>query len=116
MRLILAAALAAMAATPALAKADLTEAATTLSTIEKDQAKRKTYCEMQDLLVKAEAAAAKKDEAQAKALAAQAEAKSKELGDGFIAIMATEEIDPKTDDAKAFFQALEALEKSCAKA
>lgn len=96
--------------------ADLGKAAATLTAIGKDDAQRKTYCEMQDLLVKAEEAGAKKDEAAAKALSAQAEAKSDALGADFKATIGIEEIDAASSDGKAFFQALEALEKGCAKA
>ena len=107
---------AALALPAAAASADLGKAAATLSAIEKDDAKRKTYCEMQDLLVKSEEAAGKKDDAKAKTLSDEAEAKSNVLGPDFKAMIAIEEIDAASSDAKAFFQALESLEKSCPKA
>lgn len=116
MKRVLAAALIAALAAPAYAAADLSKATATLSAIEKDETKRKTYCQMQDLLVKAEDAAAKKDDAKAKAFSADAEAKSGALGEDFKATIGIEEIDPASAEAKAFFQALEALEKSCAQA
>lgn len=105
-------------AVPAVAApaADLGQAAATLSAIGKDDARRKTYCEMQTLLVKAEEASAKKDEAAAKTLSVEAEAKSDALGPDFKATIGIEEIDAASADGKAFFQALEELEKSCAKA
>jgi hypothetical protein len=105
-------------AVPAVAApaADLGQATATLAAIGKDDARRKTYCEMQDLLVKAEEASVKKDDAASKALSAQAEAKSDALGADFKASVAIEEIDAASTDGKAYFQALEALEKSCPKA
>jgi hypothetical protein len=101
------------AAAPA---ADLGQASSTITAVGKDDAKRRTYCEMQDLLVKAEEARARKDESAAQALSAQAEAKSDALGSDFKTAIAIEEIDAATTEGKAFFHALEALEKSCAKA
>jgi hypothetical protein len=118
MRVIIAAALFAAIATPGLAQtATLADAVTILSAIQKDETKRKTYCDMQDLLAKAEDAQNKKDEPQAKTLAEQAEAKSKALGDDFQKLTAIEaDIDPASEEGKKYFDAWEALEKSCAKA
>lgn len=118
MRMIIAAALFAAIATPCLAQtANLADAVTTLSAIQKDETKRKTYCEMQELLAKAEEAQNKKDEARAKTLSEQAEAKSKALGDDFQKLTAIDaDIDPASEDGKKYFDAWEALEKSCAKA
>lgn len=116
MKRVVAAALIAALAAPAYAAADLSKATATLSAIEKDEAKRKTYCQMQDLLVKAEDAASKKDDATAKTLSDEAAAKSGALGEDFKASIGIEEIDAASTEGKAFFQALEALEKSCAKA
>src|SRR5688572_26064959 len=105
MRVIIAAALFAAIATPSLAQtANLTEAVTTLSAIQKDEAKRKAYCDMQDLLAKAEDAQNKKDDAQAKTLAEQAEAKSKALGDDFQKMTAIDaDIDPTSEEGKKYF-------------
>jgi hypothetical protein len=119
MKPILAAALLSLLAIPSFAQTapSLGDAVTTLSAIQKDETKRKTYCEMQDLLVQAEEASQKSDEAQAKLLTEQAEAKSKVLGDDFQKLIMIEaDIDPTTEDGKRYFDAWEALEKSCAKA
>lgn len=117
MRVIIAAALFAAIATPCLAQtANLTDAVTTLSAIQKDETKRKAYCDMQDLLAKAEEAQNKKDDAQATTLAEQAEAKSRALGDDFQKMTAIDaDIDPTSEEGKKYFEAWEALEKSCAK-
>lgn len=117
MRALIAAALTAVLAGPAVAQeVKIAEAATIVSGIEKNEAKRKTYCELQDLLAKAEEAAGKKDEAQAKSLANEAETKSQALGDEFQKLTALEaDIDPKSDDGVKYLAAWESLEKSCAK-
>jgi hypothetical protein len=117
MRVIIAAALSAAIATPCLAQtANLADAVTILSAIQKDETRRKTYCDMQELLAKAEDAQNKKDDVQAKTLAEQAEAKTKALGDDFQALTAIEaDIDPTSEEGKKYFDAWEALEKSCAK-
>jgi len=117
MRVIIAAALFAAIATPSLAQtANLADAVTTLSAIQKDETKRKAYCDMQDLLAKAEDAQNKKEDAQAQTLAKQAEAKAKALGDDFQKMTAIDaDIDPASEDGKKYFEAWEALEKSCAK-
>lgn len=118
MRMIIAAALFAAIATPGLAQtANLADAVTILAAIRKDETKRKTYCDMQELLAKSEEATGKKDEAQAKKLLDEAEAKSKALGDDFQKLTAINaDIDPASEDGKKYFDAWEALEKSCAKA
>jgi hypothetical protein len=117
MRVIIAAALLAAIATPSSAQtASLADAVTTLSAIQKDETKRKTYCDMQDLLTKAEEASNKKDDDQAKALAEQADVRSKALGDEFRTLTAIDtDIDPTSEEGKKYFDAWEALEKSCAK-
>jgi predicted Zn-dependent protease len=117
MKVIIAAALCAAIATPCWAQSpNLTDAVTVLSAIQKDETKRKTYCDMQDLLAKAEEAQNKKDEAQAKSLAEQAEVKTKSLGDDFQKLTAIDaDIDPSSEEGKKYFEAWEALEKSCAK-
>jgi hypothetical protein len=117
MRALIAAALTAVLAVPAYAQnAKTTEAATILSSIQKNEVQRKTYCELQDLLAKAEEAASKKDEAQAKSLSNDAETKSKALGEEFQKLTALEaDIDPKSEDGAKYLAAWEALEKSCAK-
>jgi hypothetical protein len=100
---------------PAFAQnAKVQDAAAALGQIQKDKAKMKTYCEMQDLYNKSSEASEKKDEKNAEALGKQADDKAKALGDDFSKVMALEEdINPDTAEGKAFFDALEALEKSC---
>jgi hypothetical protein len=117
MRALIAAALTAVLAGPAVAQeAKITEAATIISSIEKNEAKRKTYCELQDLLTRAEEAASKNDETQAKTLSNEAEAKSQTLGEEFQKLTALEaDIDPKSDEGVKYLAAWESLEKSCAK-
>jgi hypothetical protein len=102
-------------ATPAFAQnAKVQDAAIALGEIQKDQAKLKSYCEMQDLYNKSAEASEKKDEKAAETLGKQADDKAKALGDGFQKVMALEEdINPDSAEGKAFFDALEALEKSC---
>jgi Skp family chaperone for outer membrane proteins len=114
-RIIIAAAVAAAFATPSLAQnAKVQEAATALVEIQKDQGKLKTYCEMQDLYNKSAEASEKKDEKLADNLGKQADDKAKALGDSFQKVMALEEdINPDSTEGKAFFDALEGLEKSC---
>jgi hypothetical protein len=102
-------------ATAAFAQnAKVQDAAMALGEIQKDQTKLKSYCEMQDLYNKSAEASEKKDEKTAEALGKQADEKAKALGDGFQKVMALEEdINPDSAEGKAFFDALEALEKSC---
>ncbi len=115
MRALIAAFLTAAIVQPALAQdAGLAEAATAIAAIQQDDIKRKAYCELQDLLVKAEEATAKQDEAQAKSLTAEAGAKSAVLGDEFEKVAALDvDIDPASEDGRKYFEAWEALEKSC---
>jgi hypothetical protein len=117
MRVIIAAALFAAFGTPAFAQTtSLPEAVATLADIQKDETKRKAYCDMQDLLVKSEDASNKNDDTQAKALAEQADAKSKSLGDAFQKLTSIDaDIDPSSEEGKKYFDSWEALEKSCAK-
>lgn len=115
-RTIIALVVAAAFATPALAQqnAKVQDAAAALGQIQKDKAKVKIYCEMQDLYNKSSEASEKKDEKNAEALGKQADDKAKALGDDFQKVMALEEdINPDTAEGKAFFDALEALEKGC---
>lgn len=114
-RTILALALAAVFAAPAAAQnAKVQEAAVALGDIKKDQAKVKTYCEMQDLYNKSAEASEKKDEKLAESLGKQADEKAKALGDSFQKVMALDEdINPDSPEGKAFFDALEGLEKTC---
>ena len=114
-RTIIALVLTAAFAAPALAQnAKVQEAAAALGEIQKDKAKMKTYCEMQDLYNKSSEASEKKDEKTAESLGKQADEKAKTLGPDFDKVMALEEdINPDTAEGKAFFDALEALEKSC---
>lgn len=115
MRTLIAAAILAAFATPALAQdAKITDATTVLAAIQKDESRRKAYCEMQDLLVKADEAAEKKDEAQAKALNAQAAEKSNALGEDFEKVTSLDvDIDPASEDGAKYLDAWETLEKSC---
>jgi len=101
--------------TPAFAQnAKVQDAAAALGEIQKDKAKLKTYCEMQDLYNKSAEASEKKDEAGAEKLGKEADEKAKALGDGFQKVMALEEdINPDSAEGKSFFDALESLEKSC---
>jgi hypothetical protein len=117
MKAIIAAVLFAAIATPGSAQtASLADAVTALSAIQTDETRRKAYCDMQDLLAQAEAAQIKNDDAQAQALAEQADAKSKALGGDFATLTAIDaDIDPTSDEGKKYFEAWEALEKSCAK-
>ena len=117
MKALIAAALATVFASPVLAQdAKITEAVTVLSGIQKDDAKRKAYCEMQDLLAKAEEASTKQDDEKAKTLSQQAETKSKELGDEFQKLTEIDaDIDPNSEDGQKYLDAWETLEKSCGK-
>ncbi|WP_125461714.1 MULTISPECIES: hypothetical protein [Rhodomicrobium] len=117
MRALITTAILAAFATPAIADdANLAAATTVLAQIQKDDAKLKAYCEMQALLIKADAAIEKKDQAQAKALNSEAAAKSDALGDDFDKVTSLDvDIDPSSDDGKKYFEAWEALEKSCVK-
>ncbi|MEJ2116552.1 MAG: hypothetical protein P8Y36_01085 [Alphaproteobacteria bacterium] len=105
--------------TAAVAKADpakVAKAADVLIAIEKDAAKLKTYCEMQELFNKADEAEDKKKEKDAEKFVADAEAKGKTLGDDFKTVMNLEdEIDPETAEGKKFFGVIESLEKKCEK-
>ena len=114
-RTLIALAVAAAFATPSFAQnAKVQEAAAALGQIQKDKGKVKTYCEMQDLYNKSSEASEKKDDKTAEDLGKQADDKAKALGDDFQKVMALEEdINPDTAEGKAFFDALEALEKSC---
>ena len=114
-RTLMTLAIAAAFTAPAFAQnAKVQEAAAALGEIQKDKAKMKTYCEMQDLYNKSSEASEKKDEKNAEALGKQADDKAKALGADFEKVMALEEdINPDTAEGKAFFDALEALEKSC---
>lgn len=114
-RTLITLAIAAAFTAPAFAQnAKVQEAAAALGQIQKDQAKMKTYCEMQDLYNKSSEASEKKDEKNAETLGKQADDKAKALGADFEKVMALEEdINPDTAEGKAFFDALEALEKSC---
>src|SRR5262249_30622865 len=119
MRALIAAALAAVLTAPATARAQeatITEAATILAGIQKNDAKRKTYCELQDLLTKAEKAAGEKHEAEAKTFSNEAETKSQALGEEFQKLTSLEaDIDPKSEEGAKYLAAWESLEKSCAK-
>jgi hypothetical protein len=106
-------------AAPAAKPADpakVAKAADVLSAIQKDEAKLKIYCEMQDLFNKADEAEEKKKEDDAKKLVASAEAKAKTLGSDFeVIINMDEDIDPESAEGKKFFAALEGVEKKCEK-
>lgn len=117
MRVIIAAALSVSLAATALAQTtSLTEAVATLADIQKDEPKRKAYCDMQDLLAKSEDASNKNDDTQAKALAEQANDKAKSLGDAFQKLTSIDaDIDPASEEGKKYFDSWEALEKSCTK-
>jgi len=114
-KMLITLAVAAAFTAPAFAQnAKVQDAAAALGDIQKDKAKMKTYCEMQDLYNKSSEASEKKDEKNAEALGKQADDKAKALGADFEKVMALEEdINPDTAEGKAFFDALEALEKSC---
>lgn len=114
-RTIIAAIVLAAFATPSLAEnSKIQEAAGALGQIQKDKAKAKTYCEMQDLYNKSSEASEKKDEKAAEDFGKQADEKAKALGPDFEKVMALEEdINPDTAEGKAFFDALETLEKGC---
>lgn len=95
---------------------NLAEGTAILSAIEKDEAKRKAYCELQDLLTKAEQAIEKRNEEEAKTLSGQAEAKTRQLGDDFLMLMALQiNIDPATEEGRKYYEAWESLDKSCAR-
>jgi hypothetical protein len=117
MRVLIAAAIAAIIATPVLAETSkVNEGAAILAAIQQDEAKRKAYCELQELLTKTEQAIEKRNETEAKALSTQAEEKSQALGNDFVSLMALQiEADPASEDGKKYFAAWEALEKSCSK-
>jgi chorismate synthase len=115
-RTIIALVVAAAFATPVLAQqnAKVQDAAAALGQIQKDKAKVKIYCDMQNLYNKSSEASEKKDDKAAETLGKEADEKAKALGDDFQKVMALEEdINPDTAEGKAFFDALEALEKGC---
>jgi len=114
-RTIIAVAVATAFATPSLAQnAKVQDAAVALTEIQKDQAKMKVYCDMQDLYNKSAEAGEKKDDKLAETLGKEADDKAKALGDSFQKVMALEEdINPDSAEGKAFFDALEGLEKTC---
>jgi len=114
-RTLITLAIAAAFTAPAFAQnAKVQEAAAALGEIQKDKAKMKTYCEMQDLYNKSSEASEKKDEKNSETPDKQTHYKAKALGADFEKVMALEEdINPDTAEGKAFFDALEALEKSC---
>jgi hypothetical protein len=119
MKMLISAALAAATCLPAFAAqpGDLTTAITTLSAIHQDAAKRKAYCELQDLLTKAEDASDKNEDEQAKTLAEQADQRSKSLGPDFQVLTKLDaDVDPTSEQGQKYFDAWEALEKSCIKA
>jgi hypothetical protein len=96
--------------------AKVAKAADLLSAIQKDDAKLKVYCEMQELFNQADEAEEKKKEDDAKKLVASAEEKGKSLGSDFELIMNMEEdIDPESAEGKKFFAELENVEKKCEK-
>ena len=117
MRMIVAAAMMAALVTPSFAQnAKITEAAAVLAGIQKDKAKLKSYCEMQELFNKSAEAAEKKNTDEANTINKQAEEKAKGLGADFQKVMALEEeINPESAEGKQFFDALEAIEKDCKK-
>jgi hypothetical protein len=96
--------------------AKVAKAAEVLDAIQKDEAKLKVYCEMQDLFNQADEAEEKKKEDDAKKLVASAEEKAKSLGSDFeIIINMEEDIDPASAEGKKFFATLEGIEKKCEK-
>jgi hypothetical protein len=97
-----------------VSEADVAAAKKTITAIQADKAKLKTYCDAQALYAKADEAAEKKDEKAAEESGKKADELAKSLGPDFDKIGAVgAELDPESASGKEFNTALEALDKSC---
>jgi hypothetical protein len=96
---------------PALAASAAVESAIkTFDAVAADTAKLKTYCEMSKLM----SAGDDEDESKAEALDKQMQTYMKELGDEFeSAFEAGADLDPESDDGKAYDAALDKLDAKC---
>jgi hypothetical protein len=96
---------------PALAANASVESATkTFEAVGNDAAKLKTYCEMSKLMSSGD----DEDESKAEALDKQMQGYMKELGDDFeAAFEAGADLDPDSEDGKAYDAALDALDAKC---
>jgi hypothetical protein len=112
MRKILAAlALCGLCVPPALAaSASVESAIKTFDAVAADPAKLKTYCEMSKLMSTGD----DEDESKAEALDKQMQGYMKELGDDFeTAFEAGADLDPDSEDGKAYDAALDGLDGKC---
>jgi hypothetical protein len=113
MKEILAAALACgLLASPAFAaSANIETAVKTFAQVGADAAKLKTYCEMSKVMSSGED---NEDESKSEALDKQMQTYMKELGPDFeSAFGAGADLDPDSEDGKAYDAALEALDGKC---
>ncbi len=96
---------------PALAaNASVESAVKTFEAVGADAAKLKTYCEMSKLMSTGDDA----DESKAEALDKQMQGYMKQLGDDFeSAFEAGADLDPDSDDGKAYDAALDGLDAKC---
>ena len=96
---------------PALAASASVEAATkTFEAVGNDPAKLKIYCDMSKLMSTGD----DEDESEAEALDKQMQGYMKELGSDFeAAFEAGADLDPDTDDGKAYDAALDGLDTKC---
>jgi hypothetical protein len=96
---------------PALAaSANVESAVKTFEAVGNDPARLKTYCEMNKLM----SAGDDEDESKAEALDKQMQGYMKQLGDDFeAAFEAGADLDPDTDDGKAYDAGLDALDAKC---
>lgn len=114
MRKILAAlALCGLFVSPALAASAAVESATkAFDAVAADAAKLKTYCEMSKLMSAGDDE--EQDESKAEALDKQMQGYMKKLGDDFeSAFEAGADLDPDSDDGKAYDAALDKLDAKC---
>jgi mevalonate kinase len=121
MKLKLVAAIAALAATPALAHAQSSvpkptkaDAQNVVQIITSDKVKSQAYCDFTKLEEQVEAAAQKKDTKTLEALSKQAQKLVDKLGPEYFKLMdGLEEVDPKSSEAKEFMSILSELDKRC---
>ena len=99
---------------PKLTKAQLSEAATTISEFAKNKENVKNYCKYIDLLGKADEALEKKDEKKAEEAGQEADKVLKALGEKFSAAMNTVGLaDPEDKSNEALIKAVDDLDSNC---
>lgn len=94
----------------------ITKAIASISALSKDDAKKKSYCEMLDLGAQADEALEKNDEKKAEELGKKAETIADTLGDDFNAAMGVvSQVNPDEKTSEALFKAVDDLDASCEK-